>query len=81
VVIVSPQSARWAVDRFAERVEVVQEDEDSVKLRAEMLPPVSRRVGLLLITAGPDAYVMEPAGLRGAGAAVAAELLEHHRRA
>ena len=80
VVLVVPQSARWAVDRFAERVEVVQEDEDSVKLRAEMLPPVSRRVGLLLITAGPDAYVMEPADLREAGAAVAAELLEHHRR-
>lgn len=80
VVLVVPQAARWAVDRFAERVEVVQEDEESVKLRAEMLPPVPRRVGLVLITAGPDAYVMEPADLRDAGASVAADLLDHHSR-
>ena len=80
VVLVVPQQARWAVDRFAEHVEVLQEDEDSVKLRAAMLPPVDQRVGLILITAGPEAYVMEPDGLRAAGVDLATDLLAHHRR-
>jgi hypothetical protein len=52
------------VERHAESAEVLQEDEESVKLRANVLPPVQRRVGLVLLIAGPDAFVTEPAGLR-----------------
>ena len=39
----------------AESAEVLEEDEESVKLRANVLPPVQRRVGLVLLVAGPDA--------------------------
>ncbi len=78
VELVVPQDRRWAVERFAERVEVVQEDEADVKLRAELLPPVAQRLGLVLITAGPDAYVMEPATLADASRDLAGTLLAHH---
>lgn len=78
VELVVPQAARWVVDRFAERVAVLQEDERDVKLRADLLPPVRQRLGLVLVTAGPDAYVMEPAELRDAGRELARELLEYH---
>lgn len=80
VEVVVPQSTRWAVERFAESVEVLQEDEESVKLRAHLLPPVARRLGLLLLVAGADAFVVEPPSLTAAGPDLAAELLAHHRR-
>jgi predicted DNA-binding transcriptional regulator YafY len=75
VQLVVPQSGRWAVDRFAEQVEVLDDDEESVSLRAAFLPPVDQRVGLILITAGPDAFVMEPAVLVDAGRELARRLL------
>jgi hypothetical protein len=78
VTFVVPQGARWAVERHAEPAEVVQEDEEGVKLRANVLPPVQRRVGLVLLVAGPDAFVTEPADLRDAGCDLARELLAHH---
>jgi hypothetical protein len=67
------------VERHAESAEVFDEDEESVKLRASVLPPVSRRVGLVLFIVGPDAFVTEPANLRDAGRAMARELLAHQR--
>ena len=48
-------------------------------LDLDLLPPVEHRVGLLLLIAGDDAQVLEPAGLIAAGPKLAAELLEHHR--
>jgi proteasome accessory factor C len=79
VTFVVPQGARWVVERHAESAEVLEEDEESVKLRANVLPPVQRRVGLVLLIAGPDAFVTEPAELRDAGRDLARELLTHHR--
>lgn len=78
VELVVPQAARWVVDRFAEHVEVLDEDELSIKVRADLLPPLERRVGLILITAGPEAFVMTPGWLQDAGVALARELLMHH---
>jgi hypothetical protein len=78
VELVVPQDRRWAVDRFAESVTVTADDEESVSLRAELLPPVDQRLGLLLVCCGPDAFVMEPHSLRDAGEATAALLLQHH---
>jgi predicted DNA-binding transcriptional regulator YafY len=78
VELVVPQTGRWAVDRFAESVRVLQDDEDSVKLRASFLPPVDHRVGLVLICCGPEAFVMSPTGVQDAGADLASQLLEHH---
>jgi len=39
---------------------------------------VRHRVGLVLLVAGPDAFVTEPADLRDAGRNLARELLAHH---
>jgi predicted DNA-binding transcriptional regulator YafY len=78
VEIVLPQEARWVAARFAERLDVVEEDESSVKIRAHVLPPVAERIGLVLVVAGPDAFVMSPAAYQPAGAELAARLLAHH---
>ena len=74
-----PHSARWAADMYAEQVTVVDDDEATVVLDLELLPPVEHRVGLLLLTSGPDSAVLEPARLVAAGPALARELLQHHR--
>lgn len=76
--VVVPQHVRWAVERYSESVEVLQEDEESVKLRAWLLPPIARRLGLMLLVAGGEAFVVEPAELTDAGADLARELLVHH---
>jgi proteasome accessory factor C len=76
--LVVPQSGRWAVDRFAESVQVVADDEESVQVRAALLPPVADRLGLVLLSAGPAAFVTEPADLREAGVRTADRLLAHH---
>jgi hypothetical protein len=79
--LVVPQERRWAVDRFSESVAVIADDEESVSLRAELLPPVDQRLGLLLLCCGPDAFVVAPETLEPAGRETAALLLEHHRGA
>ena len=78
VQLVVPQTGRWAVERFAESVTVLDDDEEVVSLRAELLPPVEQRLGLLLLCCGPEAFVMAPAELRDAGAELARTLLHHH---
>jgi len=78
VELVVPQSGRWAVERFAESVKLLQDDEESVKIRASLLPPVEQRAGLILISCGPEAFVMAPSSMLDAGAAVAQQLLDHH---
>ena len=79
VELVVPQESRWAVERFAEATSVVQDDESDVALRAELLPPVEQRLGLMLLCCGPDAFVTAPSELVGAGEAMATSLLAHHR--
>jgi len=79
VEIVVPQGRRWAVDRYAEAVTVIDDDEESVSLRADLLPPVEQRLGLVLLCCGPEAFVTRPRSLEDAGAALAERLLAHHR--
>lgn len=74
-----PHTARWAADYYAEQVTVVADDELTATLDLALLPPVSQRIGLLLLVAGEEAQVLAPASLISAGPALAAELLEHHR--
>lgn len=76
--LVVPQSRRWVVERYAEKVAVIDDDEDMVSLRADLLPPVRDRLGLLLLVCGPDAFVMTPEDLRDSGREVAERLLRHH---
>lgn len=78
VELVVPQGGRWAVERFAERVTLLSDDETDVSLRAALLPPVAHRLGLILLSAGPQAFVVSPKDLAGAGEALARELLAHH---
>jgi proteasome accessory factor C len=79
VIVVVPHSARWAVEAYAEAVDVLADDEEELKLRADVLPPAEIRVGLMLISAGPDAFVVEPASMQDAAQNLAADLLAHHR--
>lgn len=79
VVIVVPHTARWAVEAYAESVDVLQEDETELKLRADLLPPADIRAGLMLVSAGPDAFILEPDDIVDAGIRLAESLLTHHR--
>jgi len=74
-----PHTARWAADMYAERVEVIDDDERSVVLDLELLPPVRERIGRLLLASGSQARVLDPAHLVAAAAEVAGVLLDHHR--
>lgn len=76
--LVAPQDSRWVVDRFSESVEVLGADEDMIRMRAHLLPPVERRLGLLLLVAGPDTWVNTPTALRDAGIDLARDLLAHY---
>ncbi|MBS4752717.1 WYL domain-containing protein [Nocardioides sp. zg-ZUI104] len=76
--VLLPQSARWVADLYAERVTVVDDDEESVVVDLELLPPLERRVGRLLLAAGTDAFVVDPPELEAGAVTLASELLEHH---
>ncbi|MDQ1247774.1 MAG: proteasome accessory factor [Actinomycetota bacterium] len=75
--IVLPKDRQWVTEFLAERVEVVEGDDD-VSLRLEVIEPVAARVGLVLLQAGPEAFVVEPKALADADHDVALELLAHH---
>ena len=76
-----PQSARWAADMYAERLDVVEDREDSVVMDVELLPPLEHRLGLLLLASGRGARVVDQPNLGDCEAELAQRLLEHHRRA
>lgn len=73
-----PHAARWAADLYAEEVTVVEDDEESVVVEMQLLPPVERRVALVLLASGPDGFVTAPRSLEDQGAILAEELLMHH---
>ncbi len=73
-----PHDARWAVDKYAERVELVEDRVDSARLRVHLLPPARVRVGLMLMVGGPSARVVEPADLAGAGGEAARRMLRRY---
>jgi proteasome accessory factor C len=78
VELVVPYDARWVVELHAESVDVLDDDEDRLRIRARLIPPVGPRLGLVLLAAGPHAYVTDPVNLRGAGRDLARALLSHH---
>lgn len=73
-----PQRTHWVADRFAESTQVLHFDADDLTVQAAFLPPVADRVGLVLLIAGPEAFVVSPPQLQDAGAELAARLLTHH---
>lgn len=78
--LVLPHEARWAADMYAESVVQVEDDELTQTLDLELLPPVERRVGLMLLAAGEESRVVSPRGMMSASLDTARELLAHHRR-
>lgn len=72
-----PQRFAWVVDRYAEHSQVLAQDEADCTIRADFLPPVAERIGLILVTA-PGAFVLEPNELNDAGPTMARRLWEHH---
>jgi hypothetical protein len=78
VELVVPHASRWAVDKYAEKVEVVEEFETSARLRAHLLQPVNQRLGLILIAGGTNSQVVTPLSLADAGQDLAQILLAHH---
>lgn len=81
VELVVPQARRWVVERLAESVRVLDDDEESVKVEASLLEPVAWRVGLVLLVCGDEAFVMRPPRLSDAGVDLARTLLAHHTSA
>jgi predicted DNA-binding transcriptional regulator YafY len=70
------QDARWAVDMYAERHRLIDEDPDRFDAELELLEPVTQRVALLMLASGPRTKV--PADLVGGASAVIESLIAHH---
>jgi len=73
----APHDGLWAVFHWAERVDQGDSDGYGVMFTAWLLPPLPQRTGLMMLLAGPDAYLDDP-DLDQHRAALARELLEHH---
>jgi hypothetical protein len=73
-----PHETRWSVEKYAERVEVLAEDETSARLRALLIQPVRHRIGLILADGGQAARIINPADLANAGQEVATTLLTRY---
>jgi len=78
VELVVPHEARWSVEKYAERSDVLDEDETFAHIRAHLLEPVRHRVGLILLDGGPAARVIQPVELFDAGRELARTLLAHY---
>lgn len=78
VQVTLPQRSRWVAERFAERVDPVEDDEQQITLDVDLLPPVEQRLGLLLLVAGHGSAVVDLPSLGSAAPELARELLEHH---
>lgn len=72
-----PPAGRWVLDKWAERVTVVAEDPTGVRFVAHVLPPVGWRCGLMMLMAGPTAW-LDDVTLDEQRAVLARRLLEHH---
>ncbi len=75
--VVMPRERQWVTEYLAERV-VVSAADDDVALEMSVIEPLADRVGLVLLQAGPGAFVTEPDHLAEADDALARRLLAHH---
>ncbi len=72
-----PHVGRWALEKWAERVVVRREDDTGVEFAAHVLPPVTWRCAIMMLMAGPEAFLHD-AELNRETSALAARLLGHH---
>jgi hypothetical protein len=77
VEVLVPRDREWATEYLCEKVEVVARDDDT-ELRLDVIEPLRRRVGLLVLQTGPDSFVTAPPELQDADEELALELLAHH---
>lgn len=77
VEVLVPRDREWATEYLCEKVEVVARDDDT-ELRLDVIEPLRRRVGLLVLQTGPDSFVTAPRELQDADEELALELLAHH---
>jgi proteasome accessory factor C len=77
VLMVIPADRAWVAEFLAEQVEVLSADDD-VHVKMSVIEPLRDRVGLVLLQAGPGAFVTEPAQLADADDELARRLLAHH---
>ena len=75
------QDGRWAARQYAERVSVVDEDEEKVTLDLDLLPPVGERVGLIMLASGTSTRVISPTDVLPEAIALIEELRHHHEAA
>lgn len=75
------QDARWAARQYAERMTVVQEDEDTFTADLALLPPLGERVGLILLASGTSTRVISPGSVLPQALGLVEELLAHHESA
>lgn len=71
------QDARWAARLFAEHLEVIEEDEESVTLALDLLPPFGERVALIMLASGTSTKVV-PGSLLPEALAFVEGLRRHH---
>ena len=76
--IVVPRDRTWAAEYLSEIVTEVQSDEADAELRVELMEPLNDRAGLLVLQAGPGAFISEPPELADTAEATARRLLAHH---
>lgn len=78
--LVVPYGMAWAIEAYAESAQVVDEDEELMSVKAEILEPAATRVGLMMLSAGDphDTFVVEPPELLDAAMDLARDLLDHH---
>lgn len=79
VELIVPHETRWSVEKYADRVDVLAEDETSARLRAWLFQPVRHRIGLILADGGPAARVIDPTDLANSGRELAGTLLTHYQ--
>lgn len=76
--LVLTQDGRWAARLYAERVTVVDQDEETVIVDLELLAPVGQRVGLIMLASGPDTRVLSSGAVLPEAIGLVETLLEHH---
>lgn len=77
--LVVPRDRTWAAEYLSEAVSVVQTDANDAELQVELMEPLADRAGLVVLQAGPGAFISQPPELAGASEDVARRLLAHHR--
>lgn len=74
--VLLPPKSDWVVERFAEKAEIIQDDDGDKMIDVELAEPVRQRLALMLLIAGKGAELVEPLWYSDADAELAARLLQ-----